>query len=196
MCKVKCLALLLTIFMATGCAIPTSVGGYFENRRQDLIDVAHVDIGGISFGAVGYALPFMVGLNYQTGISTRNDSSMIQIGAGGPRVLGRKGLAAGLLWPASKYNESSGIVGKRPKRTPSGLSAGAQAGLLVGVGAEADVLEAIDFILGLACVDLAEDDENVKNPIDMIPNPGDVVPKGLPTEQIKGEVLRRLVPIP
>jgi hypothetical protein len=142
-----------------GCAVPTSVGGYFENRWQDLIDVVHVDFGAINVGAVAYAGPFLVGMDYQTGLKSREQSATLQIGLGGPRILGRRGMAAGILWPASKWDEEKTLVGSRPKRGPSGFSAGASVGALAGVGAEADVLEALDFIVGLVCLDVMEDDE-------------------------------------
>ena len=76
--------LILAALCADGCAVPSSVGGYFESRRQDLIDVAHVDFGVINVGAVAYAGPFLLGLDYQTGIKSREQSSTIQIGLGGP----------------------------------------------------------------------------------------------------------------
>jgi|GEM_PF-2766802 len=153
------LAIILAVLCADGCALPNSVGGYFENRRQDLIDVLHVDFGAVNVGAVAYAGPLMLGMDYQTGVKSREQSSTLQIGLGGPRILGRRGLASGLLWPASKWDEDKPFIGTRPKRGPSGFSAGLSAGAVGGVGAEADVLEAIDFVAGLACLDLTEDDE-------------------------------------
>jgi len=142
-----------------GCAVPRSVGGYFENRRQDLIDVVHVDFGALNFGAVVYVAPLMLGMDYQTGLKSREQSSTLQIGLGGPRMLGRRGMASGLLWPASKWDEDKPFIGARPKRGPSGFSVGASVGVFGGVGAEADVLELIDFVLGLGCVDMMEDDQ-------------------------------------
>jgi hypothetical protein len=68
-------------------------------------------------------------------------------------------LASGLLWPASKWDEDKPFIGARPKRGPSGFSAGASVGAIGGVGAEADVLELIDFVVGLVCLDVMEDDE-------------------------------------
>ena len=68
-------------------------------------------------------------------------------------------MASGILWPASKWDEENPLIGKRPKRGPSGFSAGASVGAIVGVGAEADVLEALDLVIGLVCLDIMEDDE-------------------------------------
>jgi len=155
------LAIILAILCVDGCAVPNSVGGYLENRRQDLIDVLHVDLGAVNVGAVAYAGPFLLGMDYQTGIRSREQSSTLQVGLGGPRILGRRGLASGLLWPASKWDEDKPLIGPRPKRGPSGFSVGLSAGMVGGVGAEADALEAIDFVAGLACLDFAEDDECV-----------------------------------
>jgi len=155
------LGLILAALCADGCAVPGSVGGYFVNRRHDLIDVVHVDFGAVNVGAVAYAGPLMLGINYQTGVESREQSSTLQIGLGGPRILGRRGLASGLLWPASKWDEDKPFIGARPKRGPSGFSAGASVGAIVGVGAEAGVLELIDFALGLFCLDMMEDDGDI-----------------------------------
>ncbi len=154
-------AMVLTVFSVGGCAPPSSFIGYFENRRQDLIDVAHVDFSAVNVGAVAYAGPLMVGINYMTGVVTREEASSLQLGLGGPRLLGRKGLAYGIIWTSSRWNDERPIIGQRPKRAPSGLSVGATAGAILGVGAEADVLELIDFITGIFCLDPTEDDEFV-----------------------------------
>lgn len=149
---------LIVTAAAAGCANPGSFGGYLSNRRHDLIDVAHVDFGAVNFGAVAYAGPLMLGADYQTGLKTREESSTLQLGLGGPRIQGNRGLALGVLFPLSKWNEPGTLVGKRPKRSPSGLSVGASLGAFVGLGAEADALEVVDFIVGLLCLDLMEDD--------------------------------------
>jgi hypothetical protein len=143
---------------AAGCAIPGSVGGYFENRRHDLIDVLHLDASAVNLGAIAYAGPLIVGADYQTGLQTRTRSDTLQLGLGGWRFFGRKGLAAGLLWPYSRWNEDRSIFGERPKKAPSGLSVGATVGVVGGLAIEADVLELVDFLVGLTCLDLLEDD--------------------------------------
>lgn len=178
--KTRACVFALLLACAAGCAIPSSPLGYLENRRQDLIDVVHVDMGAVNIGAVAYVGPFLAGINYQTGTATRTQSDTIQIGLGGPRVLGRKGLAAGVLWPASRWNGQSEIFGPRPKRAPSGLAVGLAAGVGAGIGAEADVLEAADFALGLLCIDICEDDEHVRG-IEAAPVP---VPIPVPTPVI------------
>jgi hypothetical protein len=63
--------LILAALCADGCAVPGSVGGYFANRRHDLIDVVHVDFGAVNVGAVAYAGPLMLGIDYQTGVQSR-----------------------------------------------------------------------------------------------------------------------------
>ena len=155
------LAVALVCAGVLGCAVPGSFSGYLENRRQDLIDVLHVDFSAVNVGAVAYVGPFLAGINYMTGVETREQSTTLQLGLGGARILGRKGLATGLLWPSSRWNEDSQIIGRRPKRAPSGFSVGFSVGAVAGIGAEADALELIDFVLGLFCVDLAEDDEDI-----------------------------------
>ncbi|MFW6159364.1 MAG: hypothetical protein ACOC8E_08415 [Planctomycetota bacterium] len=145
----------------TGCAAPSSFTGYLENRRQDLIDVAHVEGGALNFGAVTYAGPLLVGVDYATGVRSREQSSTVQFGLGGPRYAARKGLCAGLLFPASYWNEDEGLVGEPPKRRPSGFSAGLQLGIFLGLGFEVDLLEAIDLVGGLVCIDFLEDDPHL-----------------------------------
>jgi hypothetical protein len=145
--------------VSAGCAVPQTFGGYLENRRQDLIDAAHVDLSAISAGPVVYAGPFLLGINYTTGPVSGRPAATVQLGLGGPRRLGRKGLAAGLLWPSSRWNEDAGIVGPRPKRAPSGFSAGVAVGVLAGIAAEVDALELVDFAAGLFCLDPTEDDD-------------------------------------
>jgi len=156
-------AALLAVCCSAGCALPTSVGSYLENRRQDLIDVAHVDFSTVDVGAVVYVGPLTAGCQYATG-GSGGRSSTLQIGLGGTRMQGRRGIAAGLIVPLSSWNEDKQALGPRPKRTPSGTSVGASVGLLAGVGAEADVLELVDFVLGVACIDVVSDDRNTVKP--------------------------------
>jgi hypothetical protein len=150
---------LIVVVAVAGCANPGSFGGYMSNRRHDLIDVVHVDVGAINVGAVVYAGPLILGADYQTGLKTREESSTLQLGLGGPRIQGNRGLALGIILPFSRWNGTRPLIGKRPKRSPSWLSVGASLGAFVGLGAEVDVLEAVDFISGLICLDLMEDNE-------------------------------------
>lgn len=155
------LRLLPLLLLAAGCAVPASFPAYLENRRQDLIDALHVDIGVVNVGAVVYALPFMAGLDYQTGLRSRTQTDTLQIGLGGPRILGHKGLCAGILFPAAKWDDEKPAIGQRPKRAPSGFSAGASAGFILGLAVEADAIELVDFVVGLLCLDLMEDDSDL-----------------------------------
>jgi len=164
--------ILLAVALATaGCAVPDSVGGYFSNRRHDLIDVVHIDVGAVNLGAVAYAGPFILGADYQTGLKSRDQSTTLQIGLGGPRMQGKKGLAFGIIWPFSRWNSTEPRVGKRPKRSPSLLSVGASLGAFIGLGAEADALELVDFVAGFVCLDLMEDDENLAGEEEPEPEP-------------------------
>ena len=156
------LAVVLACVCAAGCAVPDSFLGYLKNRGHDLTDVLHVDFSAVNIGAVAYAGPFLLGADYITGMETRSGSTTFRVGLGGCYVESRKGLAAGVIWPSSRWNEDEGIIGRRPKRAPSGFSAGFSVGLFGGIGAEADLLEAVDFVLGLACIDLTQDDEHIR----------------------------------
>ncbi|MFH1731202.1 MAG: hypothetical protein ABIF82_06090, partial [Planctomycetota bacterium] len=69
-------------------------------------------------------------------------------------------------------------------RAPSGFSAGASVGAVAGVGFEADVLEAIDFVVGLACLDVMEDDEYLDDDggDDATPGGDEATPSAAPAE--------------
>jgi len=170
--RVRLIGLLAVCVLAAGCAVPGSVGGYLHNRRHDLIDLFHVDFTAVSVGAIAYAGPLIVGANYMTGVRPREPSATLQLGLGGPRLLGRKGLATGLLWPYSYWNDDRHLYGERPKRAPSGLSAGAAVGAVPGVAAEVDALELIDFVAGLCCLDLLEDDPDIGEEPESPPDDG------------------------
>jgi hypothetical protein len=153
---------LLVIAMFAGCAQPGSFADYMSNRRHDLIDVLHVDAGVINVGAFVYALPLAVGIDYQTGIRSREESSTLQLGLGGPRIQGRSGMATGIIWPQSTWNaKSEPLVGKRPKQRPNVLSFGATVGVGAGLGIHGDFFELADFVTGLFCIDIGQDDERV-----------------------------------
>jgi hypothetical protein len=151
---------LVAAAVLSGCAQPGSFSDYMSNRRHDLIDVLHVDAGAVNVGAFVYALPLALGLNYQTGLKSREESSTLQLGLGGPRIQGRRGMATGLIWPRSEWNEDRKLmVGKRPKRQPHILSFGASLGVGAGLGIHGDLFELLDFVTGLICIDIGEDDE-------------------------------------
>jgi hypothetical protein len=153
------MAVALAAACAGGCAAPGSVGGYAEARQQDLIDVAHVDFSIVNAGAVAYAGPFMLGLDYLNDLKAPEEpASTLQIGLAGARLKGRQGIAWGIVWPVRRWNADREIVGPRPKRAPSPAAFGASLGLIVGLGVEADAAELVDFLLGLACLDFMGDD--------------------------------------
>ena len=162
---------LLALTIAAGCAAPSSFIGYLENRRQDLIDVAHLDFSVVSAGAVGYAGPFVLGMNWVSGLKTGNPSTQLQIGLGGPRILDKSGVAAGWILAATYWDDNRKIMGPRPKRTPSGFSIGGALGAFLGVFGELDMLELVDFMAGIACLDPMHDDECVAPSVTPPPPP-------------------------
>jgi len=179
------LTVVLGCAVLAGCAAPDSVGGYFSARRHDLIDVVHVDFSVMNFGAVAYAAPFTVGLDYLSGFKAREPASVLQIGLGGPRIEETSGLAGGLLMLQVQWDGQRPFIGPRPRPRPSGFAVGANVGLFLGVGAEADVLEVLDFIAGLFCLDMLGDDEfgpgDTSEPITPVsPPPTEPVPDAEP----------------
>lgn len=156
------LAVALAAAFVAGCVSPTSFNGYLEDRRQDLIDVVHVDVSTVNVGAVAYVGPFMLGLDTQKGLAPGERTATVQIGLGGARFDGRDGTAFGIIFPTTRWDEDRPFLGRRPKKSPGLLAVGVNAGVIFGVGAEADVLELLDFVAGLFCLDLVGDDEHVE----------------------------------
>jgi hypothetical protein len=175
-----CPALCLLLGMAAGgCAVPTSFSGYLEDRRQGLIDVVHLDLSDWEMGALAYVGPVQLGYvecvtlsgisfgRLSMGFSGSGgggggDPHVLQLGLGGARRCRRDGPASGLLCPFSRANEDRSLVGPRPKPTPSWFSVGLAAGYYPGFNLEADVYEALDFVLGFGCLDIGGDDEYVR----------------------------------
>lgn len=172
---------LLALTVAAGCAAPSSFIGYLENRRQDLIDVAHLDFSVVNAGAVSYIGPFIVGMDWVGGLKTGNPSSQLQIGLGGPRILDKSGVAAGWILAATYWDDDKKIMGRRPKRTPSGFSIGGAIGAFVGVLGEFDMIELVDFVAGIACLDPMHDDECLAPSVAPPPPPPPPTPPVTPT---------------
>jgi hypothetical protein len=173
-----CLAVCLLLGMvAGGCAVPTSFSGYLEDRRQDLIDVLHVDLCGWQMGALAYVGPLQLGyvdnvtLDFSGGFDLwgaggaahQSRPNVVQAGLGGIRKIHRSGEASGLLIPISRWHEQRSTFGPRPKPCPSWFSIGLTAGYYPGLGVEFDVLELADFLIGFVCLDIG-DDEHVRRP--------------------------------
>jgi len=150
--------LMFAVLGAGGCSRPSSFGGYLENRRRDLIDVAHVDFSMVNIGAAAYIGPLIIGIDSMTGTKAQEPASSLQIGLGGPRSVEQKGLMVGVVVPMSRQEVLHGQV-KKP--VPSGFSIGLSAGAVVGIGVEANVLAIGEFVLGLLCIDLAADDKAI-----------------------------------
>ena len=144
----------------TGCAVPNSVGGYFEDRRQDLIDAAHVDGTFMGFGLLVHAGPLMLGWQ---GRGKADDALTFELGLGGLRIMHYpSGVASGLVWPISRWSAGSPcFYGPRPKVSPSWSAAGVSVGwFFATLGVRLDPYEALDFALGLFCLDIGGDDES------------------------------------
>jgi predicted small secreted protein len=163
-----CVLIVVLLGVVTaGCSTPQGVGDYFQDRRQDLIDVVHLDFSVANVGAIVYVGPFGLGWNALTDPEKEGeDSKTLQLGLGGPRFQGREGAAWSFIWNIEHWNDDESTIGPRPKRTPSCGSVGISAGFVFGVGVEADIFELVDFVLGIFCVDVMQDDEPREEPVE------------------------------
>lgn len=144
---------LITLIIASlsGCAV-----GYWADRAADLTDVAHVDLTGWSLGLAANVGPAIAGAH---GISGPDgDGLRFKLGLGGIETSKTSGGQTGLVFPFTKYRSTT-RGDKVYGTTGPGLgSVGFDLGAFYGVGAHVDVVELLDFLLGLAGCDILDDD--------------------------------------
>lgn len=174
----------VALMFASGCATPDSFVDYLNDRRHDLIDAANVNVTGLQFGAIACAGPAQLG--YAENVTFGPDNSVgigpygtwprlnvTQLGLGGPRETYVNGVASGVVWPFERWNSDTRMFGERwnserpmfgerPRQKPSVTSVGFSLGFLLGIGAEVDAWQALDFALGLFCIDIGGDDHVIR----------------------------------
>ncbi len=151
-----------------GCVRPGSFANYIEYRRQDLIDVAHVDLTMMEAGAVLYMGPMLIGCNYRGGKRWKGASTTRQYGLGGTRTVSYKGIAAGVffatvLGPSLSWRQEWEHDRGQNKKAPSYSATGFSIGAYHGLGVELDLFELVDFIAGIFCLDISKDDRPPKS---------------------------------
>ncbi|MEK7270447.1 MAG: hypothetical protein AAB215_05825 [Planctomycetota bacterium] len=155
---------LFSLLLTAGCASE----GYFGDRMQDLTDVAHVDVTGLSVGVAANVGPVGLGAFDMLRLSdSLPGGARVKIGLGGvylARSFGTPGLYVGLLFPiihnlGDTKRDVSDHAGDWYGRTyPAWGSVGADVGVGLGLGARVDPIELADFLLGFGLIDLANDD--------------------------------------
>lgn len=159
---IKTLIGMLFILLFCGC----NQAYYFKDRRNDLIDFAQINLSGFTFGFSANIGPAVVGCQCIVGIGHCGGGGAINsFGLGGytyDTCVSTKGDILALIFPFHLFDYS-----KRTRHNfggdskyPAWSSIGFDIGLFYGLGARVDPLEFIDFVLGIAGVDILEDDRN------------------------------------
>lgn len=149
----KKLLFLISIFFLTSCSTT-----YWNNRRHDLTDFAHLRFQKVSLGADVNVAHVAVGFYMQNGIDEKGYRA--KLGLGGIQEVSSDGGIRFFGFPLSE-KESRSDFGYGETMPPYG-SIGFDAGLFFGIGARIDLFEMLDFFLGFANVDIVEDDEKEK----------------------------------
>ena len=149
---------MLAVMMAllpclAGCATTKQ---YFKDRAMDLTDAAHIDLSAMSFGAGVNAGPAVVGLNLVS--APCGPGFRTKIGLGGIEALRVNEGYAGLIWPLGDAETKTRSEAGYGRHFPPWGSVGADIGFIYGISARADAVELVDFLLGLAGVDILKDD--------------------------------------
>ena len=150
------LCLTLLVAHTSGCATT----GYWADRRQDLTDVAHVDVTMFSVGVAANAGPAIVGLHRTAG--SCGDGGRVKIGLGGVQAVSTCGQYAGVVFPISRIKEKTRSNGGYGTEAPPWGSVGLDIGLILGLGVRFDVVELADLVLGLGGIDIIDDDVSKK----------------------------------
>jgi hypothetical protein len=132
-------AIPLIAFLA-GCS---SISPYMKDRARDLTDVAHIDVTCMSVGVGVNVGPSLLGFNSVS--APCGDGKRLKFGLG--------------ILSSKAESRSSSTYGKT---FPPWGSVGGDVGLIFGLSARADVVELVDFFLGIATVDILKDDEGIE----------------------------------
>jgi len=150
----KIIICLSILFSSTACAIERT--NYFTNRAVDLIEVAHLDGHGLSFGLMLNTGPVMLG-GFEISKFHRGTGHRAMFGIGGLKINAESYAFAGILLPFVSGDHTS-TRGWYKKYRPRFLSVGFDLAFIYGIGAHADVAEAFDFVLGIFTIDILGDD--------------------------------------
>ncbi|MCM8542104.1 MAG: hypothetical protein NE328_17675 [Lentisphaeraceae bacterium] len=155
----KKLLLLLILCFSTGCSTT-----YWNNRRHDLTDFAHLRFQKVSLGADVNVMHIAAGFYMQNGIDGEK-GDRAKLGLGGIQTVNASGGIRFVGFPlAEKKSRSEYGYGET---MPAYGSVGFDLGLYFGIGARVDIFEFFDFLLGFAEVDIVKDDE--EEPVEYLP---------------------------
>lgn len=146
--------LLISLTFLTSCSTT-----YWNNRRHDLTDMAHLRFQKISLGADVNVAHVAVGFYMQNGTDGEK-GYRAKLGLGGIQEVDSSGGIRFLGFPLSE-KESRSAFGYGETVPPYG-SIGFDTGIFLGIGARVDLFEMLDFFLGFAYIDLVEDDDEEK----------------------------------
>jgi hypothetical protein len=149
---------------------------YVAHRLSDLTDVAHVDVNACAFGFLVNVGPLILGSEELMSIPD-GPAYQFRLGLGGLQKvrLGYKG--SGCIWPLGRYEVERRYYGEVDsgwvhegdqywRHQPAWGSIGISGGFFFGVGAQVDVVEFADFVLGFFGYDITEDDLPEPQPVD------------------------------
>jgi hypothetical protein len=134
---------------------------YLEDRRQDLTDMANVNVSAFSIGLGVNAGPAIAGYHKIEGLMG-GSGARGKLGLGGVQDNKERGDYYGVGLPLSWAENKDHKDSFYKKHSPAWTSVGFDLGLIFGVGARADALEALDFVLGLFLIDILDDDRAVE----------------------------------
>lgn len=153
--KIKFLLPILVISqLLSGCQ-----SAYWQSRAKDLIDVAHLRLEGPIYGARADISAISVGLS-DTG-HPYTQTQRFKLGLGGCLHTDTEPMPLFLVGSPLKEDHARSRWGYRNEIPPFGalgFSVGIDFILGLGVGAEVDFVELVDFLLGFAGVDIIDDD--------------------------------------
>ena len=138
------------------CFLTSCTSTYWNNRRHDLTDFAHIRFQKVSLGADVNVMHLAAGFYMQNGIDGEK-GHRTKLGLGGVQEVNASGGIRFIGFPLAEV-ESRSKYGYGEKVPPYG-SVGFDLGIIGGIGARVDIFELLDFFLGFAEVDLVEDDE-------------------------------------
>jgi len=147
--KIYLITLLLSL--STSCST-----NYWSNRRNDLMDIAHIHVDSVAAGGTINVSSLSLGYYGVTGVNDDN-GSRVKLGLGGIDTVQVSGFIEGVGEPINDLEVRSewGYGGT----VPSYGSIGFNLGYLVSIGAKVDALELIDFLAGIFTLDLVADDK-------------------------------------
>ena len=145
--------ILITILVITFTSCSST---YWDNRRNDLTDTAHIHVDKTSGGITANISALSLGV-YGVGDNMGGKGDRFKLGLGGLQKTKVDGNINGIGFPLEEYNARS--KWKYGYTTPPYASIGFTTGAFFSLGVKADALEFVDFILGFFMLDIMSDDK-------------------------------------